>query len=137
MASSSVKTSLKGQVYKDFPYDAQLDSNGDMIILEDYAAVQNALRLWLYSMRGERIRQPNYGGYVTRWLYKPLTEDTRDNIQYAILTGLREEFYPTITVNEVNVTPNYEDESWTIEVKATLDRTQEDLYVIEDIRRIT
>lgn len=136
MASLS-STSLSGQIYKDFPYDAQMDLNGNMIVLENYEAVQNSLRLWLYSMRGERIRRPTYGGYVTRWLYKPLNEDTRENIQYAILTGLREEFYPTITVSEVNVTPDFENESWTIEIKATLDRTQEDLYVIENIRRIT
>lgn len=136
MASSSVKTSLSGQKYIDFPYDAQIDSKGNMVILENYEAAQNALRLWLYSLRGERIRQPSYGGYVTRWLYKPLNESTRQNIQYAILVGLRDEFTPSITVTELNVTPDYETESWTIEVKATLNRTQEEIYVIENVRRI-
>ena len=136
MASNSVTTSLSGQKYIDFPFDAQIDSRGNMVILENYEAVKNSLRLWLYSLRGERIRRPTYGGYVTRWLYKPINEDTRQNIQYAILTGLRDEFSPTITVTELNVTPDYETESWTIEIQATLNRTQEEIYVIENVRRI-
>lgn len=136
MTSNSVTTSLSGQKYIDFPFDAQIDSGGNMIILENYEAVKNSLRLWLYSLRGERIRRPTYGGYVTRWLYKPINEDTRQNIQYAILTGLRDEFSPTLTVTELNVTPDFETESWIIEIQATLNRTQEEIYVIENVRRI-
>ena len=138
MASiNNAKTSLSGQTYVDYPYDARMQSNGDMILLTDYEAVENSLRLWLYSLNGERIRMPNWGGYVTRWLFKPLNSDTADNLQFSILTGLREEFYPTLSVSEVNVTPNFEDSSWTIEIRATITRTKEEVYVIENVRRLT
>lgn len=129
-------TSLSGQTYVDFSYDADIQPNGDLRLLQDYEAIQNSLRLWLYSLRGERIRRPTWGGYVTRWLFKPMSSNTADNIQYAILTGLKEEFSPALQIQEVNVTPDYEDKSWTIEVKAIVVRSQEEIHVIENIRRI-
>ena len=131
------KTSLSGQKYVDFPYDAEMYSSGEMVLLEDSRAIQNALKLWLYSMRGERMRMPTWGGYITRWLFKPLNEDTAENIQFGIISGLREEFSPILQLQEVNVTPDTLNDCWTIEIRAVTPHAQEEIYVIENIRRTT
>lgn len=129
-------TSLKGQKFIDFSYDSQQSVTGDLIVLRDREAIQNALVLWLYSLRGEKIRLPSQGGYVTKWLFKPLTLDTQQNIQFAIASGLQNEFSPILKIKEINVTPDNENDSWLIEVKAVITRTQEEIYAFENIRRI-
>lgn len=134
--ASLVQTSLSGQQYADFVYDSRISETGELMTVQGYEAVKNALILWLYSLRGERIRKPSWGGYLTRWLYKPLNEDTAENIQFSLLIGLREEFTPALEVNKVTVTPDYENESWIIQIDAVLASSSETIQVIENIRRI-
>lgn len=121
---------------KDYIYDASEDSQG-VIILKDIKAVENALRLWLVSFKGDYIRRPDAGGYVTQWLFKPMTEDTRDDIKTAIRVGMDREFSPRIVVNSIKVEPDYVQESWRIEIIGYVPALQEDLYVIENLRKQT
>lgn len=134
---STSKTSLSGQTYKDFSYDAQIDEVGELVVLTDRAAIENALRLWLYSFKGERIRRPTYGGYVTRWIFSPLNEDTAETIDMAIRQGLEKDFSPRLAINYLSVVPDYEEEAWIITLRVTVVRTKEEIHVIENIRRIT
>lgn len=134
---STSKTSLSGQTYKDFSYDAQIDEVGELVVLTNRAAIENALRLWLYSFKGERIRRSTYGGYVTRWIFSPLNEDTAETIDMAIRQGLEKDFSPRLAINYLSVVPDYEDEAWIITLRVTVVRTKEEIHVIENIRRIT
>lgn len=134
---SVAKTSLSGQSYKDYSYDAQIDNVGELVVLSDRAAIENALKLWLYSFKGERIRRPTYGGYVTRWIFSPLNEDTAETIDMAIRQGLENDFSPKLSVKYLSVTPDYENDAWIIKLKVTIVRTGEDIYAIENIRRMT
>lgn len=134
--ASLTKTSLSGQQYVDYTYDSQILETGELKTLSGYEAIQNSLKLWLYSLRGERIRNPEWGGYITRWLFKPLSVETMDKLQFSLLIGLREEFTPRLIINNVTVTPDYENESWIIEIDATLPTTSENVRVIENVRRI-
>lgn len=134
--ASLTKTSLSGQQYVDYSYDSEFLETGELKTVEGYEAVQNALILWLYSLRGERIRMPSWGGYVTRWLFKPLTADTAENLQFCLTIGLREEFTPKLNIKTVSVIPDFENDSWIIEIDASLASTSESIHVIENIRRI-
>ena len=135
---STVKTSLKGQTYIDYSYDSLFRTEtGVLVTYEGIEAVRNALILWLYSFKGERMRQPERGGYVTRWLFKPLTEDTAENIEFAILQGLENDFGSALKITQVTANPDFENDSWIIEVKAYLPTSKKEIYVIENIRRVT
>ena len=122
--------------FKDYIYDASEDTRG-IIVLEDVEAIENALRLWLVSFKGDSIRRPNAGGFVTQWLFKSMTEDTAFDIKTAIRVGLEREFAPNIVIDKITVDGDYTRESWRIEIKGYVPALQEEIYVIENLRKQT
>ena len=127
---------MKNYTVKDYIYDASEDNSG-IVVLDGVAAVENALRMWLVSFKGDSIRRPNAGGYVTQWLFKPMNEDTQFDIRTAIKVGLEREFIPNITVSSIRVTPVYSTESWEIEIYGWVPALQEEIHVIENLRKQT
>lgn len=125
------------RVYRDFSIDAEIDVRGKLVILEGKDAVENALRQWLVSFRGEQIRRPNKGGYVTQWLLKPVNERTRVAIERAIRDGLYEDFTPEIVVDVLEVTPNYEHQFWEIHLEGYSPEARVPINLHEQIRIIT
>ncbi len=121
---------------KDYAYDASEDTSGIMV-LENAEAVENALKLWLVSFKGDKIRNPDAGGYITQWLFKPMTEDTRFDMKTAIRIGLEREFIPRVTIDRVVVIPDYDREIWHIEIYGYVPAIQEEIHVIENLRKQT
>ena len=124
-------------IYKDYSIDADLTSTGALKVLEGRDAITNALKLWISSFRGEVMRDPSKGGYVTRWLMKPISETTAIAIKRAILDGLNDEFYPALIPSVVEVIPNYEREYWEIHVEAYSPEFRENINMVENIRKLT
>jgi hypothetical protein len=124
-------------IYKDYSIDADLTSTGALKVLEGRDAVTNALKLWISSFRGEVMRDPSKGGYITRWLMKPISETTAVAIKRAILDGLNDEFYPILIPSIVDVIPNYEREYWEIHIEAYSPEFRENINMIENIRKLT
>lgn len=123
--------------FKDYSIDAELTSTGALKILEGKQAIENALKLWISSFKGEIIRDPSKGGYITRWLMKPISESTRMSIKRAILDGFTDEFYPVLIPSVIEVIPNYEREYWEIHIEAYSPTFRETINVIENIRKLT
>lgn len=130
------ETNLQGEVYVDFSYDSGMTESGELITLSGRDAVENSLRLWLYSFFGERIRLPKWGGYITRWIYQPLTIDSAMTIKSAIISGIEDEFRPMLQLSSLEVTPDLESDCWIIEMSVKLISTGEEIHTIENIRRI-
>ena len=124
-------------IYKDYSIDADLTSTGALKVLEGRDAITNALKLWISSFRGEVMRDPSKGGYITRWLMKPISESTAIAIKRAILDGLNDEFYPVLVPSVVEVIPNYEREYWEIHIEAYSPEFRESINMIENIRKLT
>jgi hypothetical protein len=124
-------------IYKDYSIDADLTSTGALKVLEGRDAVTNALKLWISSFRGEVMRDPSKGGYITRWLMKPISETTAVAIKRAILDGLNDEFYPILIPSIVDIIPNYEREYWEIHIEAYSPEFRENINMIENIRKLT
>ena len=122
--------------FKDYPMDAELTVNGVLRTLEGTEAITNALRQWISSFKGEVIRQPNRGGYISRWLMKPITEETALAIKRAILDGLTDEFTPVLIPQVIEVIPHYEQQYWEIHVEAYSPEFRESVNVIENIRKL-
>lgn len=124
-------------IYKDYSIDADLTSTGALKVLEGRDAVTNALKLWISSFRGEVMRDPSKGGYITRWLMKPISETTAVAIKRAILDGLNDEFYPILIPSIVDIIPNYEREYWEIHIEAYSPEFRENINMVENIRKLT
>jgi len=124
------------KVYKDYSMDADVDSEGILKVLSGKEAVENALRQWITSFRGEYIRNPQKGGYVTYWLLKPLNDDTQRAIKEAILEGIYEDFTPQIVVKNLTVVPNYTNLSWEISLEAYSPTVKESINIYEELRHL-
>lgn len=127
---------LNGIIYKDISYDSQMSFSGELVTVEGKDALENAMRLWITSFLGERIRHPDWGGLITRWLYKLMTPDVEEEIRLGVTLGLQNEFSDVMKLTNVSVSADYEDKLWHIEVSAYLLRTNEEVYVIENLRMI-
>lgn len=124
------------KVYKDYSMDAEVDTEGVLVVLSGKEAVENALRQWITSFRGEYIRNPQKGGYVTYWLLKPLNDDTQRAIREAILEGIYEDFTPQIVVKNLTVVPNYTNLSWEISLEAYSPTVKESINIYEELRHL-
>lgn len=127
---------LNGVVYKDISYDSQMTASGELLVVEGKDALETAIRLWITSFLGERIRRPDWGGLITRWLYKLMSSDIEEEIRLGIVIGLQEEFSSVMYLNSVSVTADYNKKLWHIEINASLLNTNEGVYVIENLRMI-
>lgn len=104
--------------YFDIDLQGQLDENGALRTLSNAEAVQNALIMWIVSIRGEILRRPGKGGYVTQWLHKPMSQSRAESIRDAIANGLAEDFPLTVRVRSISVTPQFEKSSYRIQLIA-------------------
>jgi hypothetical protein len=59
------------QGYADFSSIAEIDQDGGIRLLTGHEAVENALRLWIASFRGELLRNPG-----KRWIYYSMAYKT-------------------------------------------------------------
>lgn len=114
----------------------ELTPTGELQIFKNSEAVYNALRVWVGSFRGEILREASRGGYVTPWLMKPMTEENTRNLREAILDGLYEDFFPSLTVRSLIVTPDYNRAIWRIELEAYAPYIRETISFDEELRRI-
>lgn len=134
MSLSKIKTTTSH--FSDYSIYADIDSKGQLVLLTGSSAVENALKLWLLSFPGESIRNPSKGGYVTRWLFKPMTDDTQMMIREAIIEGIQEDFSPALVLKKVVVEPEYEYQRWKIEINAYVPDLKIDLNVYETVRTL-
>lgn len=89
---------------------------GDLIELQNEEAFINSLRLWMASFSGERMFQPQKGGYLMQLLCKPMKDIVPSQVDAAIRMGLSIDFSPSVNVNYITVIPDYEKRFWNITV---------------------
>lgn len=95
----------KSILYKDSPMYKQVDKNGNLKELINSDAVSQAFKIWIVSGKGEKIRT-NSGGWLIPFIGKEVTEDRSEQIKKNIILGLEKDFYPPITVSNINVFPD-------------------------------
>ena len=122
--------------YSDFSSLGEIDDNGSLRLLTGHEAVENALRLWIASFRGELIRNPDRGGYIVQWLAKPMSEEVGLRIKEAIEDGLFEDFEPRVSIQRLTVTPYYEQSFWKIELEGYVPAIREQFKLSEKLRRL-
>jgi len=105
----------KSILYEDLPISSISNVNGNIQSPINSEALAQAIKIWLASAKGEKIRSPK-GGWLIPLLAKPMTNEVADKIRGNVLTGLSTEFSPPITVTDLQVIPDYNNKRWVISI---------------------
>lgn len=100
----------------DFPRNGEIDRQGQIKKVYGEEAVINAIQIWIKSKKGERLRDPVGGGYITQYLTKPVNEDTQLAMQEAFIAGFQQDFEPTLTLTKLLLIPK--EKAWDIQIQA-------------------
>lgn len=90
------------------------DANGNVSQYYGKDALTSSLTNWLTSFQGDVIRAPNRAGYLTRYLYKPMSDTNKRNMVEAIIDGIHQDYYPTVKIDTIEIFPDYENKTWEI-----------------------
>lgn len=83
-------------------------------------AIKNALYQWMNSKRGEYLMNPYAGGPLDNFVFKTMNADTLLILRMQLLTSLKTEFSPTISIESIDIIPDYENRLTEIEVVYTI-----------------
>lgn len=93
------------------------NSDGSAKEYLDNEAVKIAFTLWLTSKRGDFLRQPTLGGVFDTLLFKQMSEEKIQMMNFSIRNAITNNFSPSIKLLDLQVTPNYEQRYWEIYIK--------------------
>jgi hypothetical protein len=110
---TSVFNQDKQVLYVDSPINRTLTANGALAWTTNSKAVMTAFSMWLASGPQEQRRNAG-GGYVLPYIYKPLTTENASDIYRSILSGLKNDFTPVLTVVSLSVVPDRINRQWVI-----------------------
>ena len=83
-------------------FPPRVGADGRVAWSEGETNVRESIRVILMTEQPERLRTPDFGGSLERFLFEPNTVSTRRSIQDRI-TKERAQWEPRITVESVNV----------------------------------
>jgi len=120
----------------DTDLQGRVDSSG--IIYQYYGkeAVQNSIILWLTSFKEDIIRNSGHGGYLTQYLYKPMSPQNRTNIIESLVDGFNNDYVPSAQLNSIKVTPDYENNQWIIDLNVYISVIKEIVSVSTTINNL-
>lgn len=104
-------------LYIDSPLYKQLTPNGALSEVINSQALMNAFQIWLVSAPREQVRTRT-GGYVISQLFKPLNDSNARLLRSSILSGIKNDFTPSLTVDTLNVIPDTTNRQWIIQIIA-------------------
>ena len=107
--------SEKEIAYFDYPITKKLNSNVELKTLENSDALFQSVKIWLCCNSRDKIRSLS-GGNLSKYIGKPMDNDTANNIRSDIIYGLKYEFYPSITVVDCNVVADKTRNMWIITI---------------------
>jgi Bacteriophage baseplate protein W len=90
-------------------FPPRVGPDGRVAWSEGEVNVREAIRIILLTEQHERLRLPDFGGSLSRFLFEPNTVTTRHLIQDRIKRELAQ-WEPRITVESVNVEPDESDQ---------------------------
>jgi len=101
----------------DYDYKGRIDTKGNLKQVWGKDCLTQSLKLWIASLEGEAIRNPNRGGFLLEWLLRPIQETSIEDIKMTIKDGLYQDFRPYLRIMNLTVEPDYEKRHWYIELK--------------------
>jgi len=123
--------------FLDFSLFGNTDSQGDIEVRTDVEALFTALTQWVTSGRNEYIRNPGIGGLFMDLLDKTIDEDRADEFRNRFLQGLKDQFRPAITVVDLAVSPNYDDDSYQVFLSGYVPEMKRTFIYRQDFRSLS
>lgn len=88
-------------IWSDLNNEFRTDLSGDLKIDYDEEAVETAVENILLTRVGERVMRPEFGSYLQRYLFEPVSEETAYRIGAEIYRALKQE--ERVEVDKVDV----------------------------------
>lgn len=120
----------------DYAASGAIDNQGNLKVYTDLDAIHNSMKLWLASFRGEKMRMPGKGGPILRALFKPMSDEAALEIRRGVQEGLRNDFSPPITTTSIEVTPDYEHDTYIISVRGYCPSYRAQIAFDEKVRKL-
>ena len=92
----------------------------DLVVSRDASAIKQALTNLLLTNKGERLFNPRYGSSIRSYLFEPLDYGTAAQIQANIVYTINK-FEPRVDLENVEVTPDYDNNGFEVEMVYTID----------------
>ena len=112
-------------VYSDLHLDLTMNSSGNIqskqFISNDIKvdinenALKNSIKNCIYTKKGEKVLDPDFGMNLEVYLFEPLSESIGDSIGRKILSELSQQ-EPRINILRITVNVNYDNNSYGIMV---------------------
>ncbi len=119
-------------------YDTDLiggiNSKGQIKQIWGEEALNNSIKMWIASFKGEVLRDPDRAGYITQWLMKSMAEENIDDIEMAVRDGIDQDFYPALTILNLSITPDFTRRVWNFYLEVYSDMLKIRTVVSETIK---
>lgn len=98
-----------GRIYgKGISFPPRIGADGRVVWSEGETNIRESIKIILLTELNERLRLPNFGGGLSRFLFEPNTATTRQLIKDRITKALAQ-WEPRIIVESVEVEPDAQD----------------------------
>lgn len=114
----------------------EIDSTGKITQYYGKEAVANSIKLWLTSFRNDILRTPGKGGYLTNFLFKPMTDTKKSEMVASIRDGFAQEYSPTAIIKSLDVTPDYTNNKWIIDLTVYVDAIKSDVTTTLEVNNL-
>lgn len=117
-------------IYSDIPYDLTIDEFGDLVVLEDTAAIKQSLRTIILTKIGTKTKfqNPIFGSAIADLLFEKLNPFTMSNLEEEVEFAIRN-WEPRISVEKISVDSDPDSH----EIKVSLTYTIISLNITEAI----
>lgn len=93
--------------------ETKVGLNNDIKVDINENAIKNAVKNCIYTKKGEKVLDPEFGMDIEKYLFDPLSEERGDSIARKILSDLSNQ-EPRINILKIKVNVNYDDNSYGI-----------------------
>lgn len=104
------------KIYKDFDFSFTAHpETQDLVKKNDFNAVKQSIKNLLFTQRGERLFQPEVGGYLYDLLFEPMDPVTVQSLKAGIEVTLKN-YEPRVLLERVDVFPKYDENEYEISI---------------------
>ena len=114
----------------------EVDEKGQIIELYNKEAVENSIIVWLTSYQTDILRNPGRGGYLTRYLSRPMSDDNKQSMFDSLIDGFNQDFNIVLKLISLRIDADYENKIWNIYVEAYIPDIKDTIFVTTALRNL-
>lgn len=107
-------------VYQDIDLYGRENPDGSPVTYTSVDAIKHALFQWVNSSRGDYVMNPTAGGALDSFVFKSLNASNFNMLRFELLTALTTRFAPSITVNSIDLIPDYDNRMMEVQISYSI-----------------